>query len=346
MTKLEIKTIKGHKYLYLRDKVKVNDKSIADSFYVGRLGKISVDRFMHKLHEFEIIKLNKYTDYKLKKRHCAFLDKKRALGLEILGYGHQLFAKLYPDEFKRYSQAVFVRYVQGTTAIEGNTITPRQAEELLEHSTTPAGKSMREVYELLNFKELEKFIELYEGDVSEKLIKKIHTILMQNLLESVGEYRRIQVYIEKAEYVPPPPFEIPNLMKELIEWYRANKRKSHPLELAILLHTKLVTIHPFIDGNGRVGRALFNFILKRTRYPALYLGLEHREKYLDAVAEGNKGEYKPIIDFMYEIYLQQHSKIYEEIIKKVQDKEANVFSEHERLAKEFIKLKGTEADMK
>jgi len=338
MVKLEIKTIKGHKYLYLRDKVKVNAKNVVISFYVGRLGKIPQERFIYKLAKFEIFKLKTYTDYRLKKHRCAFLDKKRAFDLEVLGYGYQLFKELYPDEFKRYEQAFFVRYAQGTTAIEGNTITYRQAAELLEHSTTPTGKSMREIYELLNFKDLGRFIDSYEGDISEKIIKKIHAILMQNLLESVGAYRRIHVYIEKEEYVPPPPFEIPKLMKELIEWYRANKRKLHPLELAILLHTKVVTIHPFVDGNGRVGRALLNFVLKRNGYPTLYLGLEHREKYLDAVAEGNKENYKPIIDFTNEIYLQQHNKIYDEIIKKVQNGKVEVYPDHGRLIKEFRKI--------
>ena len=111
-------------------------------------------------------------------------------------------------------------------------------------------------------------------------------------------FHRKAGYIEKAEYVPPPPFEIPGLMQELIEWYRANKRKLPPLELAIILHTKIVTVHPFVDGNGRLGRALLNFVLKRNGYPTLYLGLEQREKYLDVVAEGNKVHYEPIIDFM------------------------------------------------
>lgn len=335
MTKLEIKIIKGHKYLYLRDKVKVNGKTTTISFYVGRLSKIHADRFIEKLGEFEKIKLKKYMDYRLKKYRCAFLNKNQASNLEVLKYGYQLFRELYPEEFKRYEQAVFVHYAHGTTAIEGNTITPRQAEELFEHSVAPAGKSLREIHELVNFKELEGFIEYYEGDVSEKLIKKIHTIIMYKLSDTSGEYRRIQVWIEKVEYVPPPPFEIPGLMKELIKWYRANKRKLPPLELAILLHTKIVTIHPFVDGNGRVGRALLNFVLKRNGYPTLYLGLEHREKYIDVVAEGNKENYKSIIDFICKIYMQGHNKIYDEIIKKIRDSEVKVFPEHERLIREF-----------
>jgi hypothetical protein len=83
-----------------------------------------------------------------------------------------MFQELYPNELKHYEKTVFVHYAQGTTAIEGNPITTRQAEELFERSIEEA------------------------------------PLIMRNLSVSFGEYRRIQVYVEKAEYVPPPPFEI------------------------------------------------------------------------------------------------------------------------------------------
>jgi len=338
MMKLEIKKIKGKNYLYIRDKVRVNDKSIAISFYIGRLEKTTPERFLDKLAEYQIIRLKTFTDFWLKKQR-RYLDDRSALNIEVLHYSYKLFREHYPDELRRYEQACFARYVQGTTAIEGNTITLRQAEELLEHNITPPGKSLREVYEIVNFRKLREFLGEYKGDVSERLIRKIHAIIMENLLEAPGEYRRIQVLIEKAEHEPPPPFEVPELMKVLIEWYRRNRRRMHPFELAVLLHTKFVTIHPFVDGNGRVARALLNFVLQKHGYPTLYLGLEHREKYLDAVAEGNKGNYKPIIEFMYEVYLQQHNTILEEVHSKIERREVRALPEMESLLREFLRLK-------
>ena len=74
------------------------------------------------------------------KKHRAYLDDKKAYVLEELHYSYQLFKEYYPDEMRRYEGTVFARYVQGTTAIEGSTITLRQAEELLEHNVTPVGK--------------------------------------------------------------------------------------------------------------------------------------------------------------------------------------------------------------
>jgi Fic family protein len=336
MVKLEIKKIKGHRYLYIKDKVKVNDKSLPISIYVGRLEKIAIDKFTKKLEKYQITRLTKFTDFWLKK-HRVYLNNEKAYNIEVLHYSYHLFREYYPDEMRRYQESVFARYVQGTTAIEGNTITLRQAEELLEHNVTPAGKSLREVYEIVNFRKLREFMDGYEGDVSERLIKKIHAIIMQDLLESAGEYRRIQVLIEKADHEPPPAFEVPDLMKDLVNWYRQN-RNMHPFELAVLLHTKFVTIHPFIDGNGRVARALINFVLERNGYPTLYLGLENRESYLDVVAEGNKEDYLPIIDFMYDIYINQHRMILNEIYGKIKKGEIKAFPEMDELVKQFFKL--------
>jgi Fic family protein len=338
MAKLEIKKIKGHKYVYIKDRIEVNDKSLVTTFYVGRLERTTMEDFLDKLGKFEVIKLKRFTDYWLKKRRL-FLDDKKAYMLEVLHYSYKLFREYYPDELKRYEESVFIRYVQGTTAIEGNTITLRQAEELLEHGLTPAGKSLREVYEIANFRKLRNYLNSYEGDVSEKLIKKIHTIIMEGLLESAGEYRRIQVLIEKADYEPPPAFEVPELMKDLIRWYRQNRKKLHPFELAVLLHTKFVTIHPFVDGNGRVARALMNFVLEKNGYPTLYLGLEERERYIDAVAKGNEEDYKPIVDFTYDVYVNQHRSINKEIYDKIRDGEVKAFPEMDKLVKQFLNLK-------
>ncbi len=338
MVKLEIKIIRGRRYIYIKDRVKVNNRYVPLTLYVGRLEKTTPDQFIKKLGKYHIAKLKTFTNFWLKKKR-SYLDDKKAFKLEVLHYSYKLFSEHYPDELVRYKQSVFARYVQGTTAIEGNTVTLRQAEELLEHNVTPDGKSLREVYEIVNFRKLRDFLDDYGGDVSERLIKKMHSIIMEDLLESPGEYRRIQVLIEKAEHEPHPAFEVPELMKSLVKWYRANKNSMHPFELAVLLHTKFVTIHPFVDGNGRVARALMNFVLEKNGYPTLYLGLENREKYLDTVAGGNRGNYQPIIDFMYEVYVNQHSRIFTEIYDKIKEGKIEAFPEMKELFNQFLKLR-------
>ena len=339
MQKLEIKTIKSKKYLYIKYKDKVNNKNITNLLYIGRLEKITPPAFITKLNKLHTIRLTNFINSQSSKTH-PHLAPKKIHTLELIHYNYQLFKSQFPDELKIYNNSVFVRYVQGTTAIEGNTITQKQADELLEHGVTPAGKSLREVYEIVNFKKLAEFLAHFEGDISGKTIQKIHAIIMDRLLESAGDYRRIQILIEKAEHEPPPAFEVPELMKQLTGWYRQHMAKMHPFELAVLLHTKFVTIHPFVDGNGRVARALLNFVLEKNDYPKLYISLEDRNAYLDAVAEGNKENYQPVIDFMYNVYTNEHDLVKVNGDTRFTSENINEFPEMNELLNQFLKLKG------
>jgi Fic family protein len=338
MEKLEIKKIKNKKYVYIKYKYKVNYKTAFKLLYVGRLEKLTSESFIEKLNKLHTIRLRNFIDYWENKKY-HYLDPEKIAKLELIHYNYLFFKEQFPDELNIYDNSVFVRYVQGTTAIEGNTISPEQADELLEHGITPSGKSLREVYELINFQKLDEFLKQFEDDLSEPAIKKIHSIIMNELLESPGNYRQIQILIEKAEHEPPTAFEVPEFMKELTKWYVKMRKNTHPFELAVLLHTKFVTIHPFVDGNGRVARALLNFILERDDYPKLYLSLEDRNPYLDAVAEGNKENYQPIMDFMYDIYVNQHDLIKINSNTKFHYGNIKEFPEMNELLNQFLILK-------
>jgi len=334
---LEIKNIKGHNYLYFRERLKVNSKSISVLQYGGRIDKIAVNEFIDKLSEFAVLKLTNYLEYRVGHYTAEFLDRERITALETLRYYHAEFKDLYPDESSRYVESVFVRYVQGTTAIEGNTISPREVQELLEHDISPAGKKVSEVYEILNFVKLRDFLKTYKGDISEKLIKTMYAILMENLMRTPGEYRQIHVGIEKVDYEPPPAILVPELMKELISWDRANAKRTHPFELAAMVHTRFELIHPFTDGNGRVGRALMNFILERAGYPTIYLGLSHRKDYLDAIKPADDGDTSPIVTMLYSTYLDQHKEVTDQGMAKMMATKQN--SKIDYLVKEFFRLK-------
>jgi Fic family protein len=339
MVELTVKIIKGNKYLYLRDRVKVNSKSLSVQTYVGRLEKVEPQDFSVKLLDLFSSRLTKYLDYRLEHYTLTVLDRNKATNLESLRYFYDLFEDLYPDESERYQDAMYVRYVQGTTAIEGNTITFREAQELLEHNISPAGKRMDEVYEVLNYITLGKHLSGYTGDITEAFIKKIHEILMNHILRDPGNYRNIQVGIANVDYQPPPAILVPDEMQNLIRWYRQNRKTLNPFELAILLHTKFEIIHPFVDGNGRVGRALMNFILERSGYPTLYLGREHRAAYLDALVRADGGEFAPIVKTLYEFYQNQHGQIAQEVQQKLKDGGSKFRDDIADLLRQYIVLK-------
>jgi Fic/DOC family len=86
---------------------------------------------------------------------------------------------------------------------------------------------------------------------------------------------------------------------EIQKWYSDNlSRKIHPIELGAIFHHKFECIHPFQDGNGRVGRAILDFMLKSSGFPPIYIPVEERSRYLDVLAEADLNNYIPLIDFL------------------------------------------------
>ena len=102
----------------------------------------------------------------------------------------------------------------------------------------------------------------------------------------VGGYRCDMRFIEGADFVPVGPIQVVYEMKDLISFYKKNKYKIHPIELASEFHLRFVTIHPFSEGNGRMARLLMNFILDRSGFPMIDISVENREGYINALASG------------------------------------------------------------
>lgn len=328
---VSIKKIRGKEYLYLEDYVKVSGKSKKISIY---LGKYPLDRekseqlFMEKLQKLELKKREIFLSQTSGKFQLLHLIPSEIENLEKMRFNLRRYRDVYPQEAKKYQDTIYTRYAQGSTAIEGNTLNLREAHLLMNEGITPEGKSLREVYELINFIKLRDYLENFDGRLGERLIKKIHSILVENILDAPGEYRRTMVLIQGVEYEPPPAFEVPELMKELFIWYNLNKKTLYPLELAGILHAKFENIHPFPDGNGRLGRALINFILESQEYPTVYLGLEHRKVYIDAMEEGNKERYKDLVSLLYRVTMETHKKLLDDF--KPESKE-NVLRKYSKL---------------
>ncbi|MBP1042676.1 Fic family protein [Vagococcus sp. BWB3-3] len=187
---------------------------------------------------------------------------------------------LNKDEVAKLKEIERIDEVYNSNALEGNTITRFETKMILSEGITISEKPMREHLEVINLNEAIDFVEELvssEQPLSERLIKDIHRIVYDKLAmdkSNVGQYRRIPVEISGSSFVPPEPFHVPGLMQELVKWANTNQNVIHPVEYAALLHEKFVTIHPFIDGNGRTARLLMNFALTGNGYPPIIVKAE------------------------------------------------------------------------
>jgi len=173
------------------------------------------------------------------------------------------------DSF-RIAQALELEYTFESNRIEGNTLTLRETDLVINEGLTISGKSMREHLEAINHVEAIAYIkQLMERNfpLNERELLSVHNLILRGIIpEDAGRYRRVQVMIKGSSHMPPQPFIVAKEMEDYFIWYEENKSKMHPVVLAAEMHERLVTIHPFIDGNGRTSRLIMNLILLQNGY--------------------------------------------------------------------------------
>ena len=227
--------------------------------------------------------------------HERILAKKRQLD------SHRPLSK---EVVSRLQEKMEIEYTYNSNAIEGNTLTQRETQMVIRQGLTVGGKSLSEHLEARNHPKAIEYIEnLATQGHAEKILKeadiqKIHELIFSGVLENAGNYRNCQVYIEGCDEMPPPAFEVHRLMKELVAWLNTNPEELRPIELASVFHHKLVSIHPFEDGNGRVCRLVANVILISHGYPLTTIRTVDRKKYYSSLQEADKGNLKPFVNFI------------------------------------------------
>ena len=193
--------------------------------------------------------------------------------LSILTEIDALKAKL--DQFRQFdsyriAQALELEYTFESNRIEGNTMTLRETDLVINEGLTISGKSMREHLEVINHQEAIAYIKhLIDKNttLNEREVLSVHNLILRGINpEDAGRYRRVQVMIKGSSYMPPQPFLVSKEMEDFFIWFETNKNTLHPIVLAAELHERLVTIHPFIDGNGRTSRLIMNLVLLQNGY--------------------------------------------------------------------------------
>ena len=209
-------------------------------------------------------------------------------------------------EAKALEHDLVVKYVHGTTFIEGNTLTLKETSRLWDEGILPARKKLREIYEVENFKKVLAFRTRYKRHIDGRFIRRIHRLIMDNIdHEMAGRYRRTDaIGIAGVDISLTPALLIEEELNELIAKYynTVSTEGVHPFEAAVLFHFHFERIHPFNDGNGRTGRELLNYQLQRGGYPPFILSGAERDRYLDSLGKADQGDMKGLIDGLFDLY--------------------------------------------
>lgn len=214
--------------------------------------------------------------------------------------------KLRPLPFsavKKLQDQFQIEMTYNSNGIEGNSLTLKETFLVVNEGITVKGKPLKDHLEAKNhYEALEYLSDLVEKDkkqtISEQFIRNLHRIIMEETdKEWAGRYRNSNVIIGGADYVPPGAIGVPIEMHKLMEWLKRNRKKLHIVELAALLHHKLVYIHPFFDGNGRTARLAMNLLLMQIGYPLVIILKNDRKKYYNVLSKADKGDLIPFVRF-------------------------------------------------
>ena len=213
---------------------------------------------------------------------------------------------LDPALLKNLDDWYRVELTYTSNAIEGNTLTRQETAQVIEKDISVEGKTLNELLEAKNHSQAVDFVVDFarknkaRAPVSLPVILDVHKLILQKIDETnASRLRIVPVRVAGSKTIFPNPVKVPDVMEELITWLAKNH--SHSATKAIEVHYRLVSIHPFTDGNGRVARLLMNLVLLQNNFPPLVVPKESRRPYITSLEKGQTiGNTDDYYKFMYQ----------------------------------------------
>ncbi|MBU3924194.1 MAG: Fic family protein [Nanoarchaeota archaeon] len=312
------KKVGNKNYYYLRASKRLSGKQVTkDIAYLGSTIEearknlpIVAKNKQEMKKSYRKINLLLETEYyndkikKLKLKKDDFLNKSlEDIEASRLHY-NKVFQKLDKKSREEILEDFAIEFAYNTASLEGNTITLEEAKNFFETGRTPKDRTLREIYDLQNTKEVLLWLFDFKKDIDNSLIVEIHKRLMKKIDERTG-YRTKDIRVFKSHFEASLGIYVKTDMDLLSKWYNENKEKLHPFVLATIFHHKFEKIHPFFDGNGRTGRMLMNYILIKEKYPPIVIYKKNKNDYLDALGSADKinltktdKDYKNLVNYI------------------------------------------------
>jgi len=294
------KNIKGNEYLYLVDSLREGEKVIQKTLkYIGKKRPIPKE-------EFECMKisakkrdwiLNDYNDklsyqHHQKMKECS--DKKHLQSLD----------KVSREKEREKLLSVFIA---SSNSIEGSTMSAKETHDFLFSDVVPKNHSKKELFMASNLLDGWNYLEnnFHEFPTHHHLFE-LHKRVNRNIEEeeTLGKYKKVQNYIGDV-YTTSYLFT-EERMERLLTWIKEAFRKVDDFEVAFQSHAQFEIIHPFIDGNGRVGRLLINWLLMMKNKMPFAIPVKKREDYISALGNSQKGKVESICKFCFREYCKQY----------------------------------------
>lgn len=302
MVSIVTKTIKGREYLYLveseRKGEQVRQKTVK---YIGPKRPIPEEEFacMKISHAQGDWILHETKDELSYQQHE---EMKKASDTQHLYIKHLDVVSREKEREKFLSM-----FIANSNAIEGSTMSVKDTFQYLFKDIVPARKNKKELFMATNLLQAWEYVEKHTHLFpTEEDVKALHAFVNQNIeeKETLGKYKVVQNYI--GDILTTSFLFVEERMKSLFSWLRKAEKEVNDFEIAFQSHAQFEIIHPFIDGNGRVGRLLLNWLLMHKKLAPLAIGVERRGEYIAALNNARKGKMEAICLFCYKEYVKQY----------------------------------------
>ena len=218
---------------------------------------------------------------------------------------------LSPEVLYRIRRHFKIKSIYHSNAIEGNLLAVGETRQVVELGLTITGKPLKDQAEARNLSQALDFLEELarnaDAPITESDIRQLHTLVLTGLSDEAGSYRSVPVVISGSDFSPPGPESVRPEMADFGQWLSIVSKPRDAafagvsgLVAAAAAHTWFVTIHPFIDGNGRVARLLMNLLLMRHGYPIAIISKEDRLRYYDALEFSQASDLTPFVRLLAE----------------------------------------------
>lgn len=217
---------------------------------------------------------------------------------------------LSPESVKRLAEDFMINFVYNSNAIEGNSLTLEETALVLKKGITIDKKPLSDHFEAVGHKEAFYYVEeivKQQEELTEAIIKNIHSLVLMGASSDKGKYRSVPVIITGSSHTPAQPYEIPFQMEQLMVAYHNEMQKMHVIERIATFHLKFESIHPFIDGNGRTGRLLMNLDLLSAGYPPINMKFQDTRRYYNSFKYYHENNQNPakLIELVREYVLEE-----------------------------------------
>jgi len=201
-----------------------------------------------------------------------------------------------PDDVWKHSSAL---NTWGTNAIEGNTLTWKDVQRLLPEEQSIGNRPLRDVLETLQHESaFSGLLQRKDQPITMQTVLELHESVFRGVKADAGRWRRVNVRIAGSPHIPPRMEKVVPEMEALLKDYDSRVMEGEDvLSLGAWFHHRFESVHPFSDGNGRVGRLLLNLHFLKHNWPPIHVLPPDREAYLSAMEKGHMSDLLDLVAF-------------------------------------------------